>query len=138
MLSSPTELGLDPTALAVNSCSGLKSGFHFVHPQNKDNSIHCWIPASPPPHPVLILQAWNKMKVSDGKTLGSLLLTFLAQPSSGEQVPAFQGTSPLGKQCQECPRKVQRGFSNQNPPPGIRPPQGGYRCLGWGGGVGTL
>lgn len=93
-----------------------KSGFHFLHPQNEENNIYCWIPASPPPHPALVLQAWNKMKVSDGKALGSLLLTFLAQPSSGERVPAFQGTSPPGKQCQECHCKILRGFSSQNPP----------------------
>lgn len=74
----------------------LVSGFNFLHPQNKDNNIYCWMPASPPPRPVLILQAWKKMKVSDGKALGRLLLTFSAQSSSGEQVPAFQGTSPPG------------------------------------------
>lgn len=49
------------------------SGFNFLHPQKKDNNIYCWMPASPPPCPVLILQAWKKMKVSDRKALGSPL-----------------------------------------------------------------
>ena len=82
------------------------SGFNFLHPQNKDNNIYCWIPASPTPRPVLILQAWRKMKVSDGKALGSLLLTFSAQSSSGEQVPAFQGTSPPGRNAKNITERV--------------------------------
>lgn len=105
-----------------------KSGFHFLHPQNEENNIYCWIPASPPPQPVLILQAWNKMKVSDGKALGSLLLTFLAQPSSGERVPAFQGTSPPGSNAKNVTARFEQGFPVRTLP-GIQPPQGGYRCL---------
>ena len=104
------------------------SGFNFLHPQNKDNNVYCWIPAAPPPHPVLILRAWNKMKVSDGKALGSILLTFSAQPNSGKQVSAFQGTSPPAKQCQEC----HGGFKDASPIttlPGMWLPQGGYRYL---------
>jgi hypothetical protein len=70
------------------------SALNFLHPQKKDNNIYCWMPVSSPLHPLLILLAWNKMKVSDRKALGSLLLTFLAQPTSGEQAPAFQRLLP--------------------------------------------
>lgn len=27
------------------------AGFNFLHPQNKDSNVYCWIPASLPPCP---------------------------------------------------------------------------------------
>lgn len=48
------------------------SSLSVFHAQNQDNDIYRWMPVSLPPHPIVILPACNKMKVSDRKALGSL------------------------------------------------------------------